>query len=271
MHAINAVLQRPEFDSTSFAVLIEKYKKEFPDQCDPKQWDAIHSSQEHVMSYALAESGYTTYYIGPYQHRDGLCMIQSTSVGDVVDDGAHAAVMVVKPSHVLTFRQATDGVWWNLDSQLPRPRVSDLAREFKRECNGFLFVWGRSRASKALTCLRSTTMERLRPILAKEDIKSVKRVDISNAFIRLMNGGAIIADIELPFVLFMRYYEFVYETEPEFHAPTRAFHVWYDKFCMSPGDRMNTLHFVPDLLFWMLQYNEQHNPNPVLAELAQNK
>jgi hypothetical protein len=259
MHALNALVGRREFDPTSFRALVEEFRRENPDSCDPATSDGIHADQQHLMSFALARRGLTTYYAAPHAHAYAMETLGASAMGELV--GRSHAVMVLTLDHVFALKMDAAGVWWNLDSLFPAPRRCNFDDVVASDNCGVLFVWDRRHAQGALPILRQNLVDAISQRLPVARLGHVRELDILAALADDLNNEKFVALFEQDLSLFMRYYSFAFGTTST-HVATDMFQTWFARFKEMPGDLLNTIRFIPPLIFWVFQFDANENPDP---------
>ena len=262
MYAVNCAVGRCEYDVATFALLLERFKKEFPELPDPADFDSMHSDQETVVSMALREHLHTTTHLVAGASGESLFL--------ALDHGA-GVFMVLTHDHIYTVRRdpypGANGqhTWWNLDSNLRCPQEVNLGVLLpsleKRADVHVLCVWTRRRALLQLNVIHADLV-RILHRFPSIDPKQVFELDLLRIVTDDINNKKLIERFEILLVQFMRYYMFCYATTPETHVATDMFSTWFAEFKRPPGNMDNILRFFPSLLHWVLQYSEFTRPDP---------
>lgn len=252
MHALNMVLGSRAFDATQFSRLLQEFRDRFPFLGDPAQFDAICSTQEHVMAYALrARHSLWTCYAAPHYHLATRQLFGVDGLDDLVD-GARPAFLVLKPDHVYAVRRNAAGQWFRLDSMNSGPIPVSLSAELACRHHGFAFAWTAARATKALPALQRAVACALLPYIPQGRQRCVREIDLLACVADAINARRFVEGFELAMVLFYRYARAGWSGATGQDA-ARHFDAWFDRFCFQPGDRVNTITRVPALLFWLLR------------------
>jgi len=56
---------------------------------------------------------------------------------------------------------------------------------------------------------------------------------------------------------------YMHQTTRETHVATDMFMQWFTRSRAEPSDIENTMKYFPALVYWVLQYHEFRNPDPV--------
>lgn len=133
-HALNMFYGHEDLTSPAFAFFMDEFASVYPYLQHPRDYDAIVSHQDNVVSYVLRRRyGYESIYVAPYSLGQ-LEMQLGLRFENLVDPSINAFFMIdPASSHIWTVRRggASDDEWYRLDSMQASPQFLVRSKKYR--------------------------------------------------------------------------------------------------------------------------------------------